>query len=98
MSSFDLYEPIKNYLSRNEAFYVDLLRQMVKINSFTLNKVGVNKLGQLTAEMFSDLGFYSEAIKSVHPMYGNHIVLTKTGYSGRKIGLVSHCRPRSSKS
>lgn len=71
-------------------FYLDLLRQMVEINSFTANPKGVNQLGQLTAEMFAGLGFTAETVQALNLLYGKHLVLTRPGRSQYKIGLVSH--------
>jgi glutamate carboxypeptidase len=70
--------------------YLDYLKQMVEINSFTKNPEGINHLGQVTAGIFSTLGFKAEHISSIRPDYGRHVVLTRHGRSGRRIGLVSH--------
>lgn len=78
------------FLTQKLPFYLDLLRQMVAINSFTANAAGVNQLGQLTAELFAELGFTAEFIPSAHPNFGQHLVLTRPGKSGRKIGCISH--------
>ena len=83
-------QTIKAYLEQNLPTYLDLLKQMVDINSFTLNPSGVNTLGTLTAEAFADLGFTAETIASINPDFGRHLILTRTGRSGRKIGLISH--------
>lgn len=86
----DLKRELEAYLQENESFYLDLLRRMVAINSFTANGPGVDELGQLTASVFESLGFRAETVQSVNPLYGHHLVLTREGGSGRKIGLVSH--------
>ena len=90
----DLYQQLPGYLQHHEAFYLDLLRQMVSINSFTANAAGVNAVGDLTAAAFADLGFTAEKVQSANPAYGRHLVLTRpaTSLSGEapKIGLVSH--------
>jgi glutamate carboxypeptidase len=83
-------QTIENYLQENLPTYLDLLRQMVEINSFTLNPAGVDHLGELTAQAFSPLGFTAERIPSTNPNFGNHVILTRPGTSGRKIGLISH--------
>ncbi|GAB4189777.1 MAG: M20 family metallopeptidase [Roseiflexaceae bacterium] len=70
--------------------YLDLLRRMVAINSFTANPAGVNALGELTAEVFAGLGFRAEFIQAVDPAYGRHLVLTRPGQGGPLIGMVSH--------
>jgi glutamate carboxypeptidase len=83
-------EQFREYFEENMPSYLALLRQMVRINSFTVNPAGVNKLGEVTAVAFEELGFESETIQSDKPHYGKHVVLTRYGKSGRQIGLVSH--------
>ena len=58
------YPHLHAYLDHNWPVYLDLLHQMVLINSFTLNPRGVNRLGELTAERFAELGFEAEAVPS----------------------------------
>lgn len=70
--------------------YMDMLQQMVAINSFTANPQGVNTLGELTARQFAALGFEAEHIQSENPRFGRHLVLTRKGSGQRKIGFVSH--------
>ena len=67
-----------------------LLKDMVDINSFTRNPAGVNRLGEFTALRFADLGFDAERIESRNPAFGAHVVVSRPGTSGRKIGLVTH--------
>jgi len=69
---------------------LELLRQMVAINSHTLNPEGVNRLGVVTAEAFAELGFRAEFIPSVKPEFGKHLVLTRPGTGSQKIGFISH--------
>ncbi len=69
---------------------LDLLRQMVSINSWTENPDGVNRLGKLTAACFAEMGFVSETVASANPAYGDHLVLTRHGSSGSSLALVSH--------
>jgi glutamate carboxypeptidase len=85
-----LREPIEQYLMASLPVYMDLLQEMVEINSFTANASGINALGELTARAFAPLGFTAETIQSVNPDYGRHLVLTRHGRSGRKIGMISH--------
>jgi len=70
--------------------YLDLLRQMVLINSWTQNISGVNQLGQFTAEVFGKLGFAAEFVPSTNPAYGNHLVLTRKGKTAKAVAMVSH--------
>src|SRR6266568_5174524 len=69
---------------------LELLRQMVGINSFTRNRDGVNKLGRFTADCFAPVGFTPEFVPSANPHYGDHLVLTRRGRSKRSIAMVSH--------
>ena len=90
MPSKNLAQPIQTHFESNMPRYLDLLKQMVQINSFTANAAGVNELGGLTAEAFAKLGFVAEYIQSAIPHYGKHLVLTRQGTGPHKIGLVSH--------
>lgn len=81
---------MKSYLEQNLPHYLDLLHQMVDINSFTANPEGVNQLGQFTAHVFVEMGFTAEFVPSVNPRFGQHLVLTRPGKSGRTIGCISH--------
>jgi glutamate carboxypeptidase len=78
------------YLAEQLPRYLDILHEMVGTNSFTLNVEGINRLGALTAARFEALGFSATRIPPVKSQYGDHLVMTKPGRSGRKIGLVSH--------
>jgi glutamate carboxypeptidase len=96
------YQTIHNTIHRNLPAYLDLLQQMVAINSFTANPEGVNRLGDLTADYFAHLGFTADHVQAADPRYGQHVVLTRHGQlaaggqstvDGRpvpKIGLISH--------
>lgn len=81
---------LQEHFSLNLPKYLEALRQMVEINSFTAHAAGVNELGRMTAELFAELGFAAEFVQSAIPHYGKHLVLTKNGRSSQKIGLVSH--------
>lgn len=81
---------IRHYLNGNLDRYLDILKQMVSINSFTANQAGVNQLSKLTAEVFAPLGFEAEYIPSENPEFGKHLVLTRGGSSKHKVGLISH--------
>jgi glutamate carboxypeptidase len=72
-------------------FALDLLRQMVEINSFTSNRDGVNRLGRLTAEMFaSTLGFVGEFVPSKNADFGDHLYLRCPHEAGQHLAFVSH--------
>jgi glutamate carboxypeptidase len=72
---------------------LDILKQMVSINSFTSRPEGVNILGRLTIDLFGQLGFEAERVPPTNPKYGQHLILARPGRNGAKsptIGLVSH--------
>ena len=69
---------------------LELLRQMVGINSYTGNREGVNRLGRFTADCFAPLGLTAEFVPSVNPGYGEHLVLTRPGRTELSIAMVSH--------
>ncbi len=86
---------LQSFLQRNLNVYLDLLRQMVAINSFTLNPAGVNELGRLTAGIFASLGFAPEFAPAADYHTGRHLTLTRPGrprdgQSAPLIGLISH--------
>jgi glutamate carboxypeptidase len=81
---------LKPFLDRQLPAALELLREMVGLNSYTANRDGVNRLGRFTAECFAPLGFVAEFVPSVNPVWGEHLVLTRPGSSGRSIALVSH--------
>lgn len=83
-------ETLQTYFTENLPTYLELLRQMVNINSFTANAAGINQLGQLTAQAFEPLGFTAETVPSDDADFGNHLIMTKPGKSNRTIGLISH--------
>jgi len=69
---------------------LEILRQMVGINSYTVNRDGVNRLGRFTAECFAPLGFAAEYVRSTYSEHGDHVILTKPGGSVRSIAMISH--------
>lgn len=88
----ELIQQLNAYFEDHMPAYMQLLRDMVAINSFTANPFGVNELGEMTAQTFSPLGFTSETVQSVHALYGRHLILTRPSKnrSAPTIGLVSH--------
>ena len=82
--------PLNEFLRSQMPAALEMLRQMVSINSFTGNRDGVNRLSRFTAECFAPLGFTAESVPSTDRKWGDHLVLTRRGRSGRSIALVSH--------
>lgn len=81
---------IRTYLEHDLPYYLELLHQMVSINSFTANPDGISMLSELTIGAFAGLGFRAETIQSMDLAFGKHLLLTKPGKSKRKIGFISH--------
>jgi len=70
---------------------LDILRQMVAINSFTENAAGVNRLGELTASVFAPLGFSASFFPGALPGYGRHLMLKRPPRAGAPtVALISH--------
>lgn len=84
-------EAVQQYLEQNLSNYLDLLNQMVDINSFTYNGAGVDELGEMTTAVFTPLGFKHQTVKAEHPQHGHHLFLQKyAGADAPVVGLVSH--------
>ncbi len=83
-------ESLKSYLEAEVPAALELLRQMVEINSYTANREGVNRLARFTAESFASLGFSPESVPSKNPAWGDHLVLTRKGRTGKSIAFISH--------
>lgn len=84
------HEELGAFFEQRLAGYLDLLHQMVDINSFTANPQGVNQLGELTAARFAILGFDVEKVQSANPRYGQHLYLTRHGTGPHTLALISH--------
>ncbi len=87
-----MFDPgaVQSFLETKLPAALELLRQMVQVNSFTANAEGVNRLGQLTAHAFAPLGFTAKFVPSTNPAWGQHLVLTRTGSSPRNVAMLSH--------
>lgn len=66
------------------------LRDMVGINSFTLNPDGVTRVSQATANVFKPLGFVAAEVPSTNPEFAPHLVLRRQGGGPHTIALISH--------
>lgn len=69
---------------------LDLLRQLVGVNSFTANAEGVDEVARQTAAAFAPLGFEAEMVPCSTPGTGHHLFLTHRGAGGDPIVLVTH--------
>jgi glutamate carboxypeptidase len=85
-----IVDGLRKFLNEQLPATLEMLRQMVGINSFTSNREGVNRLARFTADCFAPLGFSAEHVPSTNPEFGDHFVLTRRGRSGKSIAMVSH--------
>ena len=83
-------DPIRAFLESILPEAIGHLEAMVRVNSWTLNKQGVDAVGHLTANLFAPLGFAPQRIPSINPAYGDHLVLSRQGRSDATLALVSH--------
>ena len=85
---------LEHHLTTELDPHLEILRQMVGINSFTLNPKGIDALGELTSRYFESLGFTTERIESTNPEHGHHLVMSHPAQNpstaAGTIGLVSH--------
>jgi len=66
------------------------LERLVAVNSFTLNREGVNENAALIAAQFAPLGFQAEHVPARDPQFGGHLFLHRPGRAKRGLMLVSH--------
>jgi len=83
-------DKIRHFLEQGMPRYMDILCDMVGINSYTLNPAGINHLADYTAGIFQSLGFDDQRVPSTDCSYGNHLVLGRHGKTPITIGCVSH--------
>jgi glutamate carboxypeptidase len=76
------------YLDARQDTMLALLEQMVNIDSGTLDKAGVNRVGALLADRLAGLGFKVEVIRQQE--YGDHVLGRKAGTGKRRILFVGH--------
>lgn len=87
---------LTSWLAQRQGEALDFLKQLVDINSFTLNAKGANRVGDLLAQRFEDLGFTAQRRQAVQCVMepqrslGKHLILTRPGNSAKRIGLVGH--------
>ena len=82
---------LREHCARELPATLEMLRQMVAINSFTENPDGINRLGKLTAECFAPLGFTPLSVQAADERFGRHLVMKSPPVSGAPtIALISH--------
>ncbi len=90
--SIPLEDRLRDHFRQGEPRYLDLLRRMVEINSFTTHLPGIEELARFTADAFAELGFRSEQVADSKPAFGRHLVLTRPAAAPNApvIGFISH--------
>lgn len=68
--------------------YLKDLEKIIKINSYTKNKEGVDEVGAVMTSWMQQLGF--ETVKYERENIGNHLLFTSPKKDGKKILLLGH--------
>jgi glutamate carboxypeptidase len=80
-----------DFLARAEPEAIRVLKDLVAVNSFTHNREGVNKVGDMCVALFEPLGFRAHRERSPIEDCGDHVFLARPGDPGvNKLVLVSH--------
>ena len=83
-----MFEPYESFLRSIEDEAIDVLRRLVETGSFTHDREGVVRLGNMVEELFLPLGFQSRRVRSITEECGDHLVLTREGSSGNDPALL----------
>jgi glutamate carboxypeptidase len=82
-----ILENIKKQLPQN----LQLLEEIVNINSGTLNVEGVRKVGDVLARQFESIGFTTTWVNLPDSLKrAGHLVAQKSGTKGKKLFLIGH--------
>ena len=68
--------------------YLDDLEKICRINSFTQNKKGVDRVGKQMREWLEEIGFKTEVYK--RDLIGDHLLFISPKVEGEKILLLGH--------
>jgi glutamate carboxypeptidase len=77
-------------VNEDEQNSVALLKQLVDINSGTLNSVGVRKVADIIQPQFESLGFSCRWIPMQEVQRAGHLVCSRQGTHGKRILLIGH--------
>ena len=58
---------------------LDFLKRLEAVNSFTANRAGVLRNGEIVAAQFHDLGFFAERVPADNPGFGDHLFFSRPG-------------------
>ena len=68
--------------------WIEDLKRVVEINSYTLNKAGVDRVGRVFREWFSQIGFECEIFQ--RELIGDHLLFKSKDSGKQKILLLGH--------
>ena len=74
----------------NNAQAIDFLKQVVNINSGTMNHVGVKKVGMVFKEAYDNIGFETSWIDLSAVNRSGHLFAETKGKKGKRILLIGH--------
>ncbi len=86
----ELARDMTRFLEDDFSKYLRVLEEMIAANSHTLNREGVNRLGDYTSALLAKRGFLDERVPSIRPECGDHRVFTRSGSSDESVGCISH--------
>jgi glutamate carboxypeptidase len=78
------------FLQSQVPFFLEKLKEVVIVNSHTLNPAGIKEVGEKHAAWFEPMGFETQWIRDSSKGYGDHLVLRRKGTSHQKILLIGH--------
>jgi len=82
---------IVNYIDQNQAAAVQLLTQLVNINSQTTNLQGVRAVGNILQQQLNTLGFKTYWVNLPKDMQrAGNLFAVKEGNSGKRLLLIGH--------
>ncbi len=75
---------------KNEKEAIDLLKQIVNINSGTMNFEGVKKVGDVLVKEFQAIGMEAKMVPGDEFGRAGHLIATNNGKKGPKFLLIGH--------
>lgn len=81
---------ILNAVNEHNAYYTSLLKEIININSGTMNFEGVQKVGAVLRKEFDKLGMETEWVNGAPFNRAGHLVARTKGSKGPKMLLIGH--------
>ena len=77
-------------IEANNAEAIEFLKDVVNINSGTMNHKGVKKVGDVMGKAFEDIGFKSSWYDMSQVNRSGHLFAETSGNKGKKLLLIGH--------